>query len=41
MVSPTTNPPVEVLEIDRTIDAAIARLLSLQSGSDYWWAELE
>ncbi len=29
------------IDVDRTIDAAVAHLLSLQAEDGYWWAELE
>jgi len=42
MRSPTAAEPVlTTADIDRAIDAATARLLSLPSGDGYWWAELE
>ncbi len=42
MRRPTTaRRPSPTLDIDRTIDAAIGHLLSLQSDAGYWWAELE
>ena len=34
-------PPPATVNVDRTLDAAVAHLLSLQSEDGYWWAELE
>ena len=42
MRSPTAaKQSTTVLDVDRTIRAAIDHLLSLQSEAGYWWAELE
>jgi len=37
-IAPKVNPSIG---LDRTIDAAVDHLLSLQSDAGYWWAELE
>ena len=39
--STATQPVSATVDIDRSIDAAIEHLLSLQSETGYWWAELE
>jgi len=37
----TPGTAATVVDLDRTIDAAVHRLLSLQHKDGYWWAELE